>query len=173
LTAGLLTVHRTPATSRVRLVRALPAAFVALAALTWLNGYRASMLEIAAWERRGGTGEIAFGLWLAGVGIVLMAAGTVVLLREVIFWERRADDPTDVITFGMRDVAELGGGILGVVVGAALGIQGAIALTGPMIVGAIALGAIFGGLLGAYGGAWIGRTVVDRVRATRRGAGPA
>ncbi len=61
LGAGLLTVHRTPATSRVRTVRLLPAILVALAALTWINGYRASLLEIAAWERRGGTGQIAPG----------------------------------------------------------------------------------------------------------------
>ena len=53
LGAGLLTVHRTPATSRVRTVRLLPAILIALAALTWINGYRASLLEIAAWERRG------------------------------------------------------------------------------------------------------------------------
>ena len=39
LGAGLLTLHRTPATSRVRTVRVLPAVFVALAALTWINGY--------------------------------------------------------------------------------------------------------------------------------------
>src|SRR4051812_49403390 len=84
LGAGLLTVHRTPATSRVRLVRILPAVLVVLAALTWLNGFRASLHEVAAWERRGGSGAVAPGLWLAGLGIVLMAAGTIVLLPAVI-----------------------------------------------------------------------------------------
>ena len=44
LGAGLLTVHRTPATTRVRSLRLLPAVFVALAAFTWINGYRASLL---------------------------------------------------------------------------------------------------------------------------------
>ena len=43
------------------------------------------------------------------------------------------------------------------------GVVGAIALLGPTLVGSIALGVIFGGLLGAYGGAWVGRSIVDRL----------
>jgi hypothetical protein len=162
--AGLLTIHRTPATSRVRMIRLLPAIFVVLAALTWVNGLRASLLEIAAWERRGGTGAIAPGLWLAAAGIVLMAAGTVVLLPDVVRWRRRPDDPEDLGRPGLREVAELAGGGIGVFVGAALGIELAISLTGPTLVGTIALGAVFGGMAGAYGGAWLGRSLVDRLR---------
>jgi hypothetical protein len=164
LGAGLLTVHRTPATSRVRIVRIMPAILVALAFITWLNGYRASTVEIAAWGRRGGTGYIAPGLWLALLGIALMAIGTAMLLPEVIRWRRRADDPDDLGRPGVRDVAELVSGGAGVLVGGALGISLAISVTGPTLVGAIALGAVFGGLAGAYGGSWAGRTLVDRVR---------
>ena len=40
---GLLTLHHTPATSRIRSVRAAPAALVMLAVFTWINGYRASL----------------------------------------------------------------------------------------------------------------------------------
>ena len=170
LGAGLLTVHRTPATSRVRTVRLLPAILIALAALTWVNGYRASLLEIAAWERRGGTGQIAPGLWIALAGIVLMAAGTAVLLPEVIRWRRESGDPSDVVTVGLRDVAEVGGGIAGVLLGGWAGVVGSIALLGPTIVGSIALGAIFGGLLGAYAGSWAGRTIVDRLSARKDNA---
>jgi hypothetical protein len=165
--AGLLTVHRTPATSRVRSIRLLPTLFVVLAALTWINGLRGSLAEIAAWERRGGTGGIAPGLWLAGIGIVLMAAGTLVLLPEVLRWRRRPDDPVDLGRPGVRELAEIVGGGIGVLVGAALGIQLGISLTGPTLIGTIALGAVFGGLAGAYAGAWLGRTVVDRLRAMR------
>jgi hypothetical protein len=163
LGAGLLTLHRTPATSRVRTVRLLPAVFVALAALTWINGYRAAVAELLAWERRGGSGQLAPGLWIALAGIVLMAAGTAVLLPEVIRWRRQAGDPTDVVSVGPREIAEVGGGIAGVLVGGWGGVVGAIALLGPTLVGSIALGAIFGGLAGAYGGAWAGRTLVDRL----------
>jgi hypothetical protein len=163
LGAGLLTLHRTPATSRVRTVRLLPSILVALAALTWINGYRAALLEIAAWERRGGTGGIAPGMWIAAAGIGLMAVGTVVLLPEVIRWRREAGDPSDVVTVGVRDVAEVVGGIAGVLLGGWAGVVGAIALLGPTLVGSIALGVIFGGLLGAYAGAWAGRTIVDRL----------
>jgi hypothetical protein len=164
LGAGLLTVHRTPATSRVRVFRVLPAILVALAAVTWLNGLRAATLEIAAWGRRGGTGSLAPGLWLAGLGIALMAAGTIALLPGVIRWRRQADDPVDLGRPGLRDVAELVGGGVGILVGAILGIEVGISLTGPTLIGTIALGAVFGGLAGAYAGAWLARTLVDRVR---------
>ena len=160
---GLLTVHRTPATSRIRTIRLLPAIFVVLAALTWINGLRGSLNEIAAWERRGGEGSIAPGLWLAGLGIVLMAAGTIVLLPGVLRWERRADDPVDLGKPGLRDLAELIGGGTGILVGGWLGIVVGISLTGPTLIGTIALGAVFGGLAGAYVGAWLARTLVDRL----------
>jgi hypothetical protein len=163
--AGLLTVHRTPATSRVRTIRILPSIFVALAALTWINGLRGSLAEIAAWERRGGQGGIAPGLWLAGLGIVLMAVGTIVLLPEVIRWRRHADDPVDLGKPGARDIAEIIGGCVGILVGGWLGIVFGLSLIGQTVVmGAIALGAVFGGLGGAYAGAWIGRAIVDRLR---------
>src|SRR5262245_31396416 len=129
LGAGLLTLHRTPATSRVRTVRLLPAVLVALAAFTLLNGYRAALLEIAAWERRGGTGHIAPGFWIALAGIVLMAAGTAVLLPEVIRWRRQAGDPVDTMKVGRREVAEVVGGITGVLIGGWAGVVGGIALT--------------------------------------------
>ena len=47
---------------------------------------------------------------------------------------------------------------------AVLGIEVGISLTGPTLIGTIALGAVFGGLAGAYAGAWLGRTLVDRLR---------
>ncbi len=165
LGAGVLTIHRTPATSRVRTIRLLPAILIALAAVTWLNGLRASYAEIAAWHRRGGAGDIAPGLWLAGIGIVLMAAGTIYLLPEVLRWKRRADDPVDLGKPGLRDLAELVGGGLGIVVGGGIGIVLGSSILGQTIVmGAIAVGAIFGGLVGAYVGVWLGRAVVDRLR---------
>ena len=71
---GILTLHRTPATSRVRSLRAAPAVLVLLACFTWINGYRASVDAIATWERQGGTGQIAPGLWIAGIGILLNVA---------------------------------------------------------------------------------------------------
>ncbi len=165
LAIGLLTVHRTPATSRVRTVRLMPAILVVLALLTWLNGLRASFLEIAAWQRRGGEGSISIGLWLAGLGIALMIVGTLVLLPEVIRWKRRKDDPVDLGRPGIRDIAEIIGGLAGILVGGWLGIVLGISMTGQAVVmGTIALGAVFGGLGGAYAGAWLARSIVDRLR---------
>ncbi len=166
---GLLTLHHTPATSRIRSVRAAPAVLVMLAVFTWINGYRASLDAIASWETRGGSGQIAPGLHLAALGILLQAAGTLWLLPEVIRWRRRSDDPSDLMEVGTRQVAEVVLGIAGVFIGAAIGIVAAVAITGPMLVGAIALGAVFGGLLGAYAGSWVAREAANRIAAGRQG----
>jgi len=163
LAVGLLTLHRTPATSRVRSVRLAPVILVVLAALTWVNGYRAALAEIESWERRGGHGDIALGLWQAAIGIVLMAAGTLWLLPEVIRWERRTDDPSDLVTVGRHDVAVAIAGVAGTLAGGVAGVTVALGITGPTIVGMIALAAVFGGVLGAYGGAAVGRFVGVRL----------
>lgn len=165
--AGGLTLHRTPALSRIRSVRLAPAVLVLLAALTWVTGYRAALEEIEAWGRRGGTGQIAPGLWLAAAGIALMAAGTAWLLPAVIRWERRPDDPSDLVTVGPREVAGAIAGLVGTVLGGALGVIVALELTGPTLVGAIALLAVLGGLLGAYAGSWAVRVAADELARRR------
>jgi len=170
---GVLTLYRTPAESRVRSIRLAPAILVALAAMTWINGYRAAVAEIAAWGRRGGHGGIAPGLWLAGIGILAMAAGCTWLLPQVIRWHPRADDPADIVSVGAGDVAAIAGGLAGTFVGAGLGITAALGITGPSIIGMIALGAVFGGLLGAYGGTRLARGLADRLLAVRGGRGTA
>ena len=90
---GFLTLHRTPAESRVRVLRALPAVLVLLAASSWINGWRAAGDEVDAWVRRGGSGGLSVGVWLAALGIALMAIGTIALLPEVIRWKTAPDDP--------------------------------------------------------------------------------
>ncbi len=160
LGAGVLTLHRTAATSRIRTVRIAPAMLVLLAAATWVNGQRAALEEIGAWERRGGSGGIAPGLWMAGAGILLMAAGTAWLLPPVLRWRHRAEDPADLVTVTRRQVAEVMAGIAGTLLGGTAGVGLALELTGPTVVGTIALGAVFGGVIGAYVGTWTARTLV-------------
>ena len=169
---GALTLHRTPATSRVRSVRLAPILLVVLLAITWMNGHRAALDEIAAWERRGGHGDLAPGLWLVAGGVLLMAAGSLWLLPPVLRWRAVAGDPADAVTVRARDVLVVVAGIGGTVVGTAVGILGGLALTGPRLVGTLAFGAIFGGLFGAYGGAWLMRVALD-VAARRRRPSPA
>jgi hypothetical protein len=159
--AGLLTLHHTPALSRVRTVRLAPAILVVVAAMTWVNGYRAMQVVIEGWHRRGGSGGVAPGLWMVGIGIILMTIGTIPLLPAVVRWQRAADDPADLVTIRPRDVAVVAGSIGGVVVGAAAGIALGLALTGPHLVGTLAFGAMFGGVFGAYGGAWAVRAALD------------
>ena len=178
---GFLTLHRTPATSRVRIVRALPGVLVLLAAASWVNGYRAAGAEVDAWVRRGGSGGLSIGLWLAALGIVLMAVGTVVLLPEVVHWKTAPDDPSDEMHVTLGAVARVVGGITGTFIGGAIGIGFTLGLTATPLIGLIALGAVFGGLAGAYGGAWLAgrrrtgcdrRAAEDRPAADRTGGGP-
>lgn len=170
--AGALTLHRTPATSRVRSVRLAPILLVVLAAVTWLNGHRAALDEIAAWERRGGHGDLAPGLWLVAGGVLLMAAGSLWLLPPVLRWQAASGDPADAVTVRVRDVLVVAAGIGGTLAGAAVGILGGLALTGPRLVGTLAFGAIFGGLFGAYGGAWLMRVALGAAEARRRPSAP-
>ena len=122
---------------------------------------------------RGGSGQIAPGLWLAGLGILLMAAGTIWLLPEVVRWRRQDDDPAEPVTVGPRQVAEVVAGIVGTFLGGVAGIAVALSLTGPTLVGTIALGAVFGGLAGAYAGSWLVRVAAERLaaRGSRTGGG--
>ena len=162
--AGFLTLHRTPATSRVRLIRALPIVLVALAAASWLNGFRATDVEIAAWVRRGGSGSLAVGLWLAAIGIGLMAAGTIALLPDVLRWQTAADDPAEEMHVTFAGVARVVAGIAGTFLGGALGISLALGMTATPLIGLIALGAVFGGFAGAYGGVWLAGQLTKRGR---------
>ena len=175
---GFLTLHRTPATSRVRIVRALPGVLVLLAAASWVNGYRAAGAEVDAWVRRGGSGGLSIGLWLAALGIVLMAVGTVVLLPEVVRWKTAPDDPSDEMHVTLGAVARVVGGIAGTFIGGAIGIGFTLGLTATPLIGLIALGAVFGGLrrrlwrrLAGGGGGGPGATA-EQLRIARPRTGP-
>lgn len=168
---GFLVLHETPATSRVRLVHILPYLFAILAALTVVTGYRSAQQELTAWEHRGGSGSISPGLYLAMVGIALMAIGLLALLPSVVRWTRASDDPSDLMHVTGRGIAEAVAGLTGILVGGALGISLAISLTPVPVIGLIALGAIFGGLLGAYAGSWLVRVAADELAARRGRSG--
>jgi hypothetical protein len=156
LGAGFLTVHRSPATSRVRTIRLLPAILVTLAAFSWVNGFRAAGLEVEAWVRRGGHGGMAPGLWLAALGIGLMAIGTARLLPAVIRWRAAHGDPSDLVEVTAGGVARVAAAVLGTILGGALGVSLTVGLTPIPLIGLIALGAVFGGLGGLYAGALAG-----------------
>jgi hypothetical protein len=165
--AGLLTMHEAPATSRVRTVRLLPALLLVLAAATWINGYRGAQAAVEGWQRSGGIVGLAPGLWLAAAGIALMAAGTLPLLPPLIRWQPAEGDPSGLLTFSPTEVVATVAGILGVIVGGAAGVAVAVSLTSVPVIGLIELGAVFGGMLGAYGGTRLARTVLRAIRDAR------
>jgi len=166
---AFLVLHQTPATSRVRLVHVIPYVLVGLAALSVATGYRAAQHDITAWENRGGEGSLSLGLYLASLGVVIMAAGLLALLPALVRWRRASDDPADLMAVSRRGVAEFVGGLGGVLLGAGLGIQAAVSVTPVPVIGLIALGAVFGGLLGAYGGSWAARSLMGLVDGRRDG----
>lgn len=173
LGAAALTLHRTPAEARTRTVRLLPAVLVALAAFTWVNGRRAAEMAVEDWALRGGSGGPAAGMWMAAAGILAMAAGTLWLLPSVVRWEQRDGDPDVLLTFSWPAVVELAAGGIGLLVGAVVGMNAGLELTGPTIVGTIFLGAVFGGLLGAYLATRGARAVMLRLAGRGDGAADA
>jgi hypothetical protein len=168
---AFLVLHRTPATSRVRLVHLLPYLLVVLAASSLITGYRAAQQAIVAWENRGGEGAISIGFYLAVVGVAIMAVGLAALLPGLIRWRRASDDPADLMAVSKRGIAESVAGMAGILVGGALGIQLAVSLTRVPVIGLIALGAVFGGLFGAYAGSWLARAIADEVGRRRSRTG--
>jgi hypothetical protein len=166
---AFFTLHETPASSRVRLVHLVPYLLTLFAAFTVINGYRSALLEIAAWERKGGSGAIAPGLLIAAAGVAVMAIGLAALLPGILRWTRQSDDPADLMAVSRRGVAEAVAGLAGILLGGAVGIAFASSLTAVPVIGLISLGAVFGGLLGAYAGSWLVRVVADELAA--RGAG--
>jgi len=170
---AFLVLHRTPVGSRIRVIHVIPYVLIGLAAITCVNGYRAAVLEIAAWERRGGSGEIAPGMWLAIAGVSVMAAGAAALLQALVRWRRASDDPADLMAVSRRGLAEVLTGLVGALVGGAIGIQVAVSLTALPLIGLIALGAVFGGLLGGYAGSWAAGLEADELERRRRKPGGA
>jgi hypothetical protein len=148
----------------VRVLRAMPAVLVLLAVSSWITGWRDASDEVDAWIRRGGSGGISIGVWLAAVGIALMAIGTIALLPQVIRWKTEAGDPTDMLEITPAGVARTIGAIAGIFIGGALGISFAVGLTPTPVIGLIAFGAIFGGFGGAYAGSWLAGLLLDAVR---------
>jgi hypothetical protein len=70
-----------------------------------------------------------------------------------------------------RGVVEGVAGLVGILVGGAIGIELAVSLTPVPVIGLIALGAIFGGLLGAYAGSWLVRVAADELAQRRKRPG--
>jgi hypothetical protein len=168
---AFIVLHRTPASSRVRLVHVIPYVLLLLATASLVTGYRAATQAIVAWENRGGNGMLSVGFVLAGLGIVIMGVGLAALLPGIIRWKRASDDPADLMRVSKRGIAETIAGLAGILVGGALGIQLAVSLTPVPVIGLIALGAVFGGLFGAYAGSWLLRVVADEL-SRRRGSTP-
>jgi len=165
LGTAFFVLHETPASSRVRLVHLVPYLLVLFAAFTVINGYRLALVEIAAWERRGGTGSIAPGLWLAAAGVALMAVGLAALLPGILRWTRHSTDPADLMTVSRLGILEAAAGLIGLLIGGAVGIAFAASLTTVPVIGLIALAAVFGALLGAYAGSWLLRVAADELAA--------
>lgn len=169
---AFIVLHQTPATSRVRLVHLGAYVLLVFAGLTVLNGFRGAQEAIAGWERRGGSGEIALGLWLAVAGVGLMALGLALLLPVILRWTRHSDDPADLMTVSRRGAAEVAAGAVGILAGGALGIGFTNGMTATPVIGLIALGCILGALLGAYAGAWVVGVAADELERRREGTRP-
>ena len=124
----------------------------------WLLGRQQAEQAIASWEDDSGSGSIAIGWWVAGLGVLAVAIlGSFVSLRR---HEGDTSSPTSLLRRPRRSDLEPIGASLGGIVGAIAAGAGALGLFPPAIVGApLIFFAAIGFILGAYAGAprW-GRT---------------
>jgi hypothetical protein len=135
------------AASRTRSLQVALAVIGVIAELIWISALGSANREIADWHRQNGSGEIGAGIWLAAIGVALLAVcGTVLSVRA--WWSNgAAGDPSDVVVTGpavARAAIEVAGGVLGLAGGIGLGL----AVSGPSGLALMALGSIFGGALG-------------------------
>jgi hypothetical protein len=146
------------AESRTRTLQAALAVLGVLAVLIWISALGSANREIVDWQRQHGTGTIGPGIWLAAVGVVLLAVcGTILSLQA---WRTNgaAGDPSDV-TVTRRSVAraatEVAGGVVGLVGGIVLGLV----IAGPPGLAVMALGSILGGAAGLAAGNRVARLI--------------
>jgi hypothetical protein len=146
------------AESRTRTLQAALAVLGVLAVLIWISALGSANREIAEWERQHGSGAIGAGIWLAAIGVALLAtAGTLLSLRA---WRANgvAVDPTDVVVTRrsvVRAAIEVAGGVVGLVAGIVLGLV----LAGPPGLAIMAFGSMLGGAAGLAAGNRVARLV--------------
>jgi hypothetical protein len=127
----------------------------------WVIGRQQADLLIAGWLRTGGTGSLAPGFYLAGLGALGAAVvGSVASLRKgegrtgglgsLIRRPRRSDVPTLVASTGLLVGFLLGAGL-------ALSVFPAAVVEAPLVFLA-GFGAVAGAYLGRSIGGWLGRT---------------
>ena len=146
------------AESRTRTLQAALAVLGMVAVLIWISALGSANREIAEWERQHGTGAIGAGIWLAAIGVALLAtAGTLLSVRA---WRANGvlGDPTDVVVT-RRAVArasiEVVGGVVGLVGGIVLGLV----IAGPPGLAVMAFGSMLGGAAGLAAGNRVARLV--------------
>jgi hypothetical protein len=140
--------------------RYLPMIVGLVALADWAIGKQQADVLVAGWLRTGGTGSLAPGFYLAGVGALGAAVlGSVTSLRKgegrteglrsLLRVPRRSDIPTLVTSIGL-----VGGFLLGA--GLALSIVPAAVVEAPLVFLA-GFGAVAGAYLGRLIGTWLGR----------------
>lgn len=146
------------AESRTRTLQAALAVLGVVAVLIWISALGSANREIAEWERQHGTGAIGAGIWLAAMGVALLAtAGSLLSIRA---WRANGvlGDPSDVVVT-RRSVArasiEVVGGVVGLVGGIVLGLV----IAGPPGLAIMALGSMLGGAAGLAAGNRMARLV--------------
>lgn len=146
------------AESRTRTLQAALAVLGAIAVLIWISALGSANRQIAEWERQHGTGAIGAGIWLAAIGVALLAtAGTLLSVRA---WRANGvlGDPSDVVVT-RRSVARASIEVVGGVVGLVGGIVIGLVIAGPPGLAIMAFGSMLGGAAGLAAGNRVARLV--------------
>lgn len=142
--------------SRTRTLQVALAILGGVAMLVWISAFGGANLQIADWQRQLGTGQIGPGIWLAAVGVAILAvSGTILSIRA---WRTNgaAGDPSGVVITRasvIRATLEVTGGVVGFVGGLIVGLAAA----GPYGLALMAFGSTIGGAAGLAVGNRIGR----------------
>jgi hypothetical protein len=156
--AAWIGVTESAAESRTRTIQASLAVLGVVAVLVWISALGSADRQVASWGRQTGHGSIGPGIWLAGVGVAVLAiSGTILSVRA---WRANGvvADPADLVLTRrhvVRALIEVAGGVGGLVGGMVL----VLSQVGALALAPMAFAAVFGAAIGMTAGNRLARLV--------------
>lgn len=157
----VLTRDRSMATATTTAVRYAPLGLGLVCLGIWGLGVQAALIDIGHWIDDDGSGALAIGAWIAGLGgaVLVAVAGTATSLLP------RPNAETVRLGRPGREAIEPVAAAIGAVAGIVVGMLGVINIVpNPAFAGfGLMVAAAVGGLVGGFGGSYLGR-LLARVR---------
>ena len=157
LIALVILLNQGLAESSATILRFGPALLGLVAALITVTAWRESEDWIAELARNGNSGAVSIGIWLAGIGSLVLLLGGVV--RSFSERDRASTEPSARLRPSRADLAEVAGAVAGGVVLSAGLLATAVSVLPTQLIAVYVIASIVGGLIGITLGGRLGRRI--------------